>query len=116
MKLTVKQLGNKHYEVKTTNRNMRAMFALQLTMAKADDLDGLDPQEQVQRSFDMLNQVTDFISGTLGLNDKETAKLDDLEFEDTVEIANYIIARMMGLSDEDIALAEKQDQKSQDED
>ncbi|WP_125702405.1 phage tail tube assembly chaperone [Lacticaseibacillus daqingensis] len=114
MKLQIKQLGTKHYEVKTSNRNMRAMFALQLTMAKAGDIDGLDPEEQVQRSYEMLNQVLDFIQGALNLSDKDAAKLDDLEFDQTVEIANYVIARMMGMSDEDIDLAQKSDQKSQD--
>jgi hypothetical protein len=113
MKLTVKQLGTKKYDVKTTNKNMRSMFALQLTMAKADDIDGLEPQEQVQRSYDMLNQVLDFITSVLKLSEADAKKLDALEFGETVEVANYIMARMMGLSDEDIDLAAKNDQKSQ---
>lgn len=115
MKIKVKELGTKQYEVKTTNHNMRAMLALQLTMAKADDIDGLEPEAQVQRSYDMLNQVLEFITDTLHLSDKEAKKLDELEFSDSIKVANYIIARMMGMSDEDIKLAEQKDQKSEDE-
>ncbi|WP_261805683.1 phage tail assembly chaperone [Lapidilactobacillus luobeiensis] len=114
MKIKVKQLGNKSYQVKLSNRNMRSALETQLSLAKFDDMDEdtswIEQNKQVLATLDMM---LDFIREILKLTDKENEKLQELEYQETIEITNYIIARMNGMSDEDLKKAQEVDaQKS----
>lgn len=111
MEILIKQFANKPFEVKSSNKNMRSMFALQLSMAKAEDLEDLPAQEQVARSASMLEDVINFLISTLKLSKAQQDKLDDMDFNETISIANHVLARLMGLSEADIKAAET-DQKS----
>lgn len=110
MKIKVSQLGNRVHEVKTSNRNMEKMYELQLLMAQADDVANLEPVEIIKMQRDMLHDSIDFLTTILNLNKQETDKLGDLEFADTIQAVNYTFERMMGMSDEDIDLANKKEQ------
>ncbi|KRM25916.1 phage tail protein [Schleiferilactobacillus harbinensis] len=110
MKIKVTAISNREHNVKTTNRNMEKMYDLQLLMAQADDIQDKEPIEIIKMQRDMLHQSIDFLTTVLGLNKQETDKLGDLEFADTIQAVNYTFERMMGMSDEDIDLANKKEQ------
>lgn len=110
MKIKVSQISNREHNVKTSNKNMELMYDLQLLMAQSDDLADKQPIEIIKMQRDMLHQSIDFLITVLGLNKQEQDKLGDLEFADTIQSVNYVFERMMGMSDEDIDLANKKEQ------
>lgn len=109
MKIKVSQISNRTHDVKTTNRNMEKMYDLQLLMAQADDIQDKEPIEIIKMQRDMLRQSIGFLTDVLSLNKQEQDKLGDMEFKQTVESVNYVFERMMGMSDTDIALANKKE-------
>lgn len=117
MKIKEAKLSNREHIVKVTNRVMKDTLSLQLMMAEIDDVEDADlsPVEQLKQQQKLIDDVMNYITDTLKLNQKEQEKLDDLEFAETVEIANHIILRVQGLSEEDIkkAEAEQADDKSE---
>ncbi|QFR23698.1 phage tail tube assembly chaperone [Schleiferilactobacillus harbinensis] len=110
MKIKVSQLGNRVHDVKTTNRNMEKMYDLQLLMAQADDIQDKTPIEIINMQRGMLHDSIDFLITVLGLNKQEKDNLGGLEFAETIQAVNYVFERMMGMSDEDIDLANKKEQ------
>ncbi|MFT8581110.1 MAG: phage tail tube assembly chaperone [Schleiferilactobacillus perolens] len=110
MKIKVSQISNREHNVKTSNKNMEKMFNLQLLMAQADDIADKEPIEIIKIQRDMLHDSIDFLTTVLGLNKQEQDKLSELDFKQTVEAVNYTFERMMGMSDEDIDLANKKEQ------
>jgi hypothetical protein len=110
MKIKVTAISNREHNVKTTNRNMEKMYDLQLLMAQADDIQDKAPIEIINMQRGMLHDSIDFLITVLGLNEQEKDKLGDLEFSDTIQAVNYVFERMMGMSDEDIDLANKKEQ------
>jgi hypothetical protein len=110
MKIKVMAISNREHNVKTSNRNMEKMYDLQLLMAQADDIQGKEPIEIIKMQRNMIHQSIDFLITVLELNKQEQDKLGDLEFKQTIEAVNYTFERMMGLSDEDIDLANKKEQ------
>jgi ribosomal protein L14E/L6E/L27E len=110
MKIKVSQLGNRVHEVKTSNRNMEKMYDLQLLMAQADDIQDKTPIEIINMQRGMLHDSIDFLITVLGLNKQEKDNLGGLEFAETIQAVNYVFERMMGMSDEDIDLANKKEQ------
>lgn len=107
MKIKVNKISNREHVVKTSNKNMERMYDLQLLMAEADDIQDKKPIEIIKIQRDMLHQSIDFLVTVLGLNKAEQDKLDEMDFKQTVESVNYVFERMMGLSDDDIDLANK---------
>ena len=110
MKIKVSQISNREHNVKTSNKNMERMYDLQLLMAQSDDIAEKKPIEIIKMQRDMLHQSIDFLTTVLGLNQQEKDKLGDLEFADTIKAVNYVFERMMGMSDEDIDMANKKEQ------
>lgn len=110
MKIKVTAISNREHNVKTTNRNMEKMYDLQLLMAQADDIQDKEPIEIIKMQRDMLHNSIDFLTTVLELNNQEQNKLDEMDFKQTVEAVNYTFERMMGMSDEDIDLANKKEQ------
>ena len=121
MKIKENKISSREHIVKVTNRVMKATLELQLTMADsdADEEEDVKPIEFLRTQQRLVNKVLDYITNTLKLNQKEKDKLDDLEFSETVDIANHIIMRVQGLSEEDINKAvreaEQADDKSESE-
>lgn len=116
MKIKVSQISNREHNVKTSNKNMERMYDLQLLMAQSDDIADKQPIEIIKMQRDMLHQSIDFLTTVLGLNQQEKDKLGDLEFKQTIEAVNYTFERMMGMSDEDIDLANKKRDASKSKD
>ena len=116
MKIKEAKLSNREHIVKVTNRVMKATLALQVMMAEIDDIEDADltPVEQLKQQQKLIDDVMNYITDTLKLNQKEQEKLDDLEFGETVEIANNVILRVQGLSDEDIAKLTKEASQADD--
>ncbi|MFD1429716.1 phage tail tube assembly chaperone [Lacticaseibacillus mingshuiensis] len=116
MKIKEAKLSNREHIVKVTNRVMKATLSLQLMMAQVDDVEDADltPVEQLKQQQKLIDDVMNYITDTLKLNQKEQEKLDDLEFSETVEIANNVILRVQGLSDEDIAKLTKEASQADD--
>lgn len=116
MKIKEAKLSNREHIVKVTNRVMKATLSLQLMMAEIDDVEDADltPVEQLKQQQKLIDDVMNYITDTLKLNQKEQEKLDDLEFGETVEIANNVILRVQGLSDEDIAKLTKEASQADD--
>lgn len=110
MKIKVTAISNREHTVKTTNRNMEKMYDLQLLMAQADDIQDKEPIEIIKMQRDMLHNSLEFLTTILGLNKQEQDKLDGMDFKQTVKAVNYTFERMMGMSDEDIDLANKKEQ------
>lgn len=110
MKIKVTAISNREHNVKTTNRNMEKMYDLQLLMAQADDIQDKEPIEIIKMQRDMLHNSLEFLTTILGLNKQEQDKLDEMDFKQTVKAVNYTFERMMGMSDEDIDLANKKEQ------
>lgn len=110
MKIKVTAISNREHDVKTSNRNMEKMYDLQLLMAQADDIQDKEPIEIIKMQRDMLHNSLEFLTTILGLNKQEQDKLGEMDFKQTVEAVNYTFERMMGMSDEDIDLANKKEQ------
>lgn len=115
MKLYIKALKRKPFEIKASTRLMMAATKMQLDQAnfeknlrdKTKDLPDAEAGAVTMRG--MLNTMQgqiDFITDTLKLDDNLQDKLVDLEPAQVSEIAVYITQRLMGMSDEDIRLAQ----------
>ncbi|WKF86025.1 phage tail tube assembly chaperone [Lacticaseibacillus pantheris] len=109
--IKVPEITNRAVQVKQTNKIMRATFDLQLQMAKIDDADTRPVVEQIGLLSTTTEAVFDYLTLVLKLTKKEQAHLDELEMEETVHIAQYVMARLLGVSDEQVAESES-DQKS----
>lgn len=99
----------KKFSVKASNRNMDRTYDFQLALAKSQDLEGKDGIEVIKYSQEALHAVNDYLKTVLKLTDKQSETLGDMEFQETVELANYVAMRLMGMSDEDIKKAEEEE-------
>lgn len=110
MKIKVAAISNRDHNVKTTNKVIRNTLKYQLSMAEADDGADKTVPEKLHMSLDAVNNTEQYIINTLGLNKAEQEKLDEKTFNETLAIANYVVLRVQGLSDEDIDMAKKKSQ------
>lgn len=103
VQLRFTQLGmNKPTFVKTSNKNMRKTLQYQLDQAKAQDIGNKEPDEQIELSLKLIDDTEDYIVDMLGLDEKGKDKLENLELEQSTEIATRISLRLNGLSDQEI--------------
>lgn len=93
---------NKPTFVKTSNKNMRKTLQYQLDQAKAQDIADKEPDEQIELSLKLIDDTEDYIVDMLGLDDKGKDKLENLELEQSTEIATRISLRLNGLTDQEI--------------
>lgn len=76
--ITIPELRKKAFEVHTSIRNMKRMFAYQLDVAKVSDgLDGDDAVGQIEASLKGLDATLAFIRAILNLDDDAYEKLLD---------------------------------------
>lgn len=111
MKITIKQL-KKTFDVKSSNKNMRKVYALQLEMNKVATADD-DPMAQMQAQLDSMDAVLNFLREVLKLNKKDSEALEDMEMDDTVEMSQYVSMKLLGLSDKDIEDAFSEDEQEE---
>lgn len=109
--IKVPELTNRAVQVKQTNKIMRATFDLQLQMAKIEDVNKRPVVEQIEQLSITTDATIDYLTMVLKLTKKEQAHLDDLEMEETAGIAQYVMARLLGVSEEQVSESES-DQKS----
>ncbi|MFP7153281.1 phage tail tube assembly chaperone [Weissella paramesenteroides] len=112
MNIKIAQLASKPFAVRGTVKNLKKTYQLQLDMANSDEkMNGLDGVEALQAVLDIQEQIESFMIDVLNLSEKQIEKLEDLEQEELMEIAQYLAMRIMGMSDADIkaTLAEAQE-------
>ena len=119
IKLFIKELKRKPFEIKASTRLMMAATKMQLDQANFEkkmqeatkDLPDAEAGAVTMRG--MLNTMQsqiDFVTDTLKLDDNLQDKLVDLEPAQVSEIAVYITQRLMGMSDEDIRLSQAENE------
>jgi len=101
--IKIPELGKKTFTVLTSNKNIRKMNQFQLEMAKIADKQSEDDMTTVMAAnIEAIEAVLVYLQEVLGLTDEQVEILDNLEMQRTQEIANYLSARLMGLSDKQI--------------
>ncbi|MBD1501984.1 phage tail tube assembly chaperone [Weissella cibaria] len=119
MKLYIKELKRKPFEIKASTRLMMAATKMQLDHAnfekkiQEETKDLPDAEAGAVTMRGMLNTMQsqiDFVTDTLKLDDNLQDKLVDLEPAQVSEITVYITQRLMGMSDEDIRLSQAENE------
>lgn len=110
--IKIPELGKKAFVVLTSNKNMRKMNLFQLEMAKIADVDTDDMVASLEANVKGIELTLDYLREILDLTDEQVDTLDDLEMQRTQEIANYLSARLMGLSDKQIKEIEENGEAS----
>ena len=101
--IVIPELQKKAFEVHTSIRNMKRMFAYQLAVAKVSD--GLaedDVVGQISASLKGLDETLAFIRAVLNLDDDAYEKMLDLDSERVQNISEQITGHLLGLSDEQL--------------
>lgn len=96
----------KRFNVKASNKNMRKVYEQQLKMAKIDAANDTDADTDITETFKnnlaVIDSTEDFITTTLKLTAKQRDALEDLDQAETVDMANHISMRLLGMSEKDI--------------
>lgn len=96
----VKQF-NKRFDFRATNKNVRKTVKMQLVLAQSEDIENKAPKEQLEDIDNMIETVEEYIKGVLKLNNKDVEKLDELEMNETIDLANKIAMRIMGIDEDE---------------
>ncbi len=99
----LKELGiKKSFEVKESNKNIRKTWELQKLMTKLsidqDEADTEDPEkaeELIDMMLDVQAKVMDYVVNILSLTEAQADKVDDLSFDETVQLATRISAELL---------------------
>lgn len=99
----LKELGiKKSFEVKESNRNIRKTWELQKLMTKLsidqEEANTEDPEkaeELIDMMLDVQAKVMDYVVNILSLTEAQEAKVDDLSFDETVQLATRISAELL---------------------
>lgn len=97
----IKQLKKK-FNVATSNKVIKLTYRTQLAMAHAGDTDEKTSTERIEASLKMTEMGENYLRDVLKLSDSQYEKIDDLDVDETVELVNYVIMRVTGLTDEEI--------------
>lgn len=101
--ITIPEVQKKAFEVHTSIRNMKHMFAYQLAVAKvSDELDEDDVVGQISASLKGLDETLAFIRAILNLDDDAYEKLLDLDSERVQKISEQITGHLLGLTNEQL--------------
>lgn len=128
-----KELGiSKPVSVKASNKNVRKTYAFQLVLAEMDadnestqkednvvDINSnsskvepdQDMRDTFKRSLDLIDKTENYISDILQLTDKQRDNLDDLSFEESLNLANRIGLRLQGVSEDELTDSEDEPKK-----
>lgn len=119
MKLFIKELKRKPFEVKASTRLMMAATKMQLDQANFEKKIHEETKElpdaeagavTMRGMLNTMQSQIDFVTDTLKLDDNLQDKLVDLEPAQVSKIAVYITQRLMGMSDEDIRLSQAENE------
>ncbi|WP_461241090.1 phage tail tube assembly chaperone [Paucilactobacillus sp. N302-9] len=107
VKILIEKLSKKPFFVNASNKNMKRVYQFQLDSAHAEDIEGLEPVDQIQKSLDFTNQLTGFLEDVLQLSDAQIKKIDDFETDETIALASRVSMRLMGMTDAEVKEALK---------
>ena len=114
VKINGKKLHLTTFEVPTSGKNMRMCLVAQRDLAKESEsfdafnkkVDALKKDEELdsQTMIDfydtqikLIDTYSKFLQPILNLSDEQTQKLEDSDFKDVVDLANDVIAKVLGL-------------------
>ncbi|HCU43189.1 MAG TPA: hypothetical protein DIC48_07130 [Leuconostoc pseudomesenteroides] len=98
-----KELGIKRsFEVKESNKNIRKTWQLQKLMTKlsidqelADSDNPEKAEEMIDMMLDVQTKVIEYVVDVLNLTDAQVDKVDDLSFDETVQLATRISSELL---------------------
>lgn len=103
MKISFKELRKTPFEVKATVKNLKKTYKVQLKLATLEDaMDEDTLVESLQSVLDALENVTDYVVDMLKLKDTEIEKLEELDQEELMTLAQRLYMRIMGMSEQEI--------------
>lgn len=115
VKVSGKKLHLTTFEIPTTGKNIRKCLIAQRDFAKINqamtDVDVNDDESIVKSlnaQIQMIDTYTGFLKPILGLTEDQAKKVEDAEFDDVVDFANEVIAKVLGY---DPDKSEKSDDK-----
>ncbi|WP_294831886.1 phage tail tube assembly chaperone [Lactobacillus rizhaonensis] len=114
VKINGKKLHLTTFDVPTSGKNMRMCLVAQRDLAKESEsfdafnkkVDALKKDEELdsQTMIDfydaqikLIDTYSKFLQPILNLSDEQTQKLEDSDFKDVVDLANEVIAKVLGL-------------------
>lgn len=114
VKINGKKLHLTTFEIPTSGKNMRMCLVAQRDLAKESEsfdvfnkkVDALKKDEELdsQTMIDfydaqikLIDTYSKFLQPILNLSDEQTQKLEDSDFKDVVDLANEVIAKVLGL-------------------
>ena len=110
MKLSLPEIREESFEVKTSIKNIKKMHAYQLELAKSQEKlasvqDGtLEELTKAIALDDMsvINNAEKFITEILGLNKKEVDKLEEFDRGQFMNLQSKLVLSLQGYNDEQI--------------
>ncbi len=110
MKLSLPEIREESFEVKTSIKNIKKMHAYQLELAKSQEKlasvqDGtLEELTKAIALDDMsgINNAEKFITEILGLNKKEVDKLEEFDRGQFMKLQSKLVLSLQGYNDEQI--------------
>lgn len=114
VKVNGKKLHLTTFEVPTSGKNMRMCLVAQRDLAKESEsfdafnkkVDALKKDEELDSQtlidfydaqIKLIDTYSKFLKPILSLTDEQTKKLEDSDFKDVVDLANEVIAKVLGL-------------------
>ncbi|MBC6342087.1 hypothetical protein ERK18_03470 [Lactobacillus kimbladii] len=114
VKINGKKLHLTTFEVPTSGKNMRMCLVAQRDLAKENEsfdafnkkVDALKKDEELDSQtlidlydaqIKLIDTYSKFLQPILNLSDEQTQKLEDSDFKDVVDLANEVIAKVLGL-------------------
>ena len=114
VKINGKKLHLTTFEVPTSGKNMRMCLVAQRDLAKEsesfdafnkkvdslkkdEELDGQTLIDFYDAQIKLIDIYSKFLKPILNLTDEQTKKLEDSDFKDVVDLANEVIAKVLGL-------------------
>ena len=114
VKINGKKLHLTTFEIPTSGKNMRMCLVAQRDLAKESErfdafnkkVDALKKDEELDSQtlidlydaqIKLIDTYSKFLQPILNLSDEQTQKLEDSDFKDVVDLANEVIAKVLGL-------------------
>jgi len=114
VKINGKKLHLTTFEVPTSGKNMRMCLVAQRDLAKESEsfdafnkkVDALKKDEELDSQtlidfydaqIKLIDTYSKFLQPILKLSDEQTQKLEDSDFKDVIDLANEVIAKVLGL-------------------
>lgn len=110
MKVSLKKLPfkKKVYEIKSTVRNMKATYQLQVMFAENSDLDNKEDLEIVESLSASLDAAVGYIQKVLKLDDSDIETIEDeLTQEEVFDVANTIALKLLGIDPKELEDSKK---------